>query len=162
MLARIREAGIGDRDIRTSGAQISPEREGDKGRRLRGFNARQSIELRLRELVGFGELLTTLAGSGADELEDAVFFVDAPSTLEPGALKAAMADPGAKAEALADAVGVRLGDVLFVREAEGELEGPMPAARHVLIAESNAHLTTPVAAGGQAITAMVTVRFVLR
>lgn len=162
LLERIRGAGIGDRDIRTGGAQIAPEWDWDKGRRLRGFTVRQSIEIRIRDLDRLGEILTSLAAAGADELDDAVFLLDDPRGFEREALKAAMADARSKAEALAESAGVRLGDVLVVREGGGE-SSPIPAARHVMMmAEAKADTLTPVVAGEQAIAASVTVRFALR
>lgn len=157
-----RAAGVAERDLRSGGVQVHPEWEWDKGRRLRGFTARAALELQVRDFAVIGDLLTAFARAGADEIGEVQFGVADPRAVEREALTAAMADARRKAEALAAAAGVRLGEVLQIGEVNVELPGPVPAPRARAMALETAEAPVPVAPGASVVPAAVVVRWALR
>jgi uncharacterized protein YggE len=128
----------------------------EDGRAVTGYNARNSVLVRLRDLSRAGAAIDAAVGAGANEVYGPTLIRTDRSTLERDALRAAMNDARAKAQAVAAAGGVSLGRVVTVVEG-GQAAPPMPyyaAADARATAES-----TPIAPGTSEIQASVTVTY---
>jgi uncharacterized protein YggE len=162
MVKAARATGVAERDLQSGGVQMQPEWEWDKGRRLRGFTARGSLELQIRDFDRIPDLLAALAAAGADEIGEVAFGVADPRATEREALVAAMADARRKAEALAAAAGLRLGEIQQIAEQGSEsIAPPLPMARGAMAVEMAA-APAPVLAGESTVHATVVVRWALR
>jgi len=122
LMAAIRAAGIKTGDVQTTSFSVQPmsndamaDREGRLPKVL-GYQATNSMELRLRDVARAGEILDILFEAGADTVEGPRFLLSDPAAAQAEARKAAVAAARAQAESYAAAVGMRLGRMLRVQE----------------------------------------------
>jgi uncharacterized protein len=154
VIAALRRVGVAERDIQTQQVSINPVLDED-GRTVSGYTARNSVAARLRDLSSAGAAIDAAVGAGANEVYGPNLIQTDRAGLERDALRAAMADARAKAQAVAAAGGVSLGRVLTAVEG-GQASPPLPyaAADARAMAES-----TPIAPGTSEIQAAVTVTY---
>jgi hypothetical protein len=148
VLGALRDAGVGERDLRTSGLGLQPvmDYRADGGPVLRGYEVRNAVIARLRDLDRLPVAIDAAIAAGATTLEDVHFDVEDRAAAEAAAREAAVADALARASALAAAAGASLGPVLAVVEAGATPPTPFPVARGArLMAAEMA--PTPVEAG---------------
>ena len=159
---QLREAGIADRDIQTSSLSLSPQYRrfgpGETGApEIIGYEARNQVSLRLREIAALGPALDRLVASGVNQFHGVSFDIADRAPRLAAARRAAVADARAKAELYAEAAGVALGRVIRISElGDG---GPVYAGAMAL-RESVA--ATPIAGGETVISAQVTLVYELR
>jgi uncharacterized protein YggE len=155
VIAALREAGVAERDIQTQQVSIMLVFT-DDARTVTGYQARNSVTARLRDLARAGAAIDAAVEAGANEVYGPNLIQSDRATIERQALAAAMADARAKAQAVAAAGGVALGRVLTVVEGGG-VAPPIPYAAdaRTAVAESS----TPVSPGTQEIQANVTVTY---
>lgn len=121
ILREVRSAGIPDADIRTSNYSVYPLYEyGTEGKRtLRGYEANQSVTIRIRELDRVNAVLEALRAGGATNVGSLRFDIDDPEVLRVEARANAIARARAQAETIASALGVRLGEATSFSESGG-------------------------------------------
>jgi uncharacterized protein len=146
VLAKLRELGIAEGDLNAPDVGIHPEYDHRKGQRLTGYRVVRQMTAKVRDLDALGEVLDGLVGSGANEVHGAQMSASDPSAADHEALRAAITEARAKAEALAEAGGVTLGVLARVEE-EPSHGSPMPRMRMMATAEMVADAPTEVAAG---------------
>lgn len=134
--------------IRTVAVDVQQEIDWVDGRRvLRGYVARNTIDVRVDDVTRVGDILDLSVGSGATSVQGLRFDVKDRAGLERDALRRAVADARARAEAAASGAGTTIGRVLRIEE-PNVMRAPaqqyMMAARGAM-AEDKA--MTPVAAG---------------
>jgi len=158
ILAALRAAGVADRDLRTEGLALQPvmDYRNDGPPRLRGYELRNSVVVRLRDPARLPGAIDGAIEAGATTLDGVRFDVEDPGGAEAVASDAAVADALEKAEALARAAGASLGPVLAIAEIERGRAAPFPVARasRLMAAES---APTPVEAGESEIVVTVEV-----
>jgi len=125
LIAAVSAAGVEARDVRTAELSVQPRFErGDEdaadseGRapRIRGYVARNTVELRLRDLGRAGDIIGSLFQAGANEVNGPRFSLANPAAAEAAARRAAVADATAEANSYADALGMRVARVLRVSQ----------------------------------------------
>jgi uncharacterized protein len=151
VLARLRELGLADADLNAPDVGIHPEYDYRKGQKLVGYRVVRQMTARVRDLDALGEILDGLVVAGANEVGGAHMTASDPSAAENEALRSAIASARAKAEVLADAAGVTLGDVVRIEEDRGSGVVPMPRFRAIAAMEA-AGSPTEVAAGDLTLT----------
>ncbi|MDD9922893.1 MAG: SIMPL domain-containing protein [Boseongicola sp.] len=157
VLAKLKELGVEDRDIQTTNISLSPrfQRSNDGSPpRVTGYIASNSLSVRVRDLDDLGGLLDQVVGQGTNTLNGVFFSVADPDPLRDQARELAVKNARSKAELLASAAGVEVGDVLEINELGGG--GSMPLQRSVLMEASDA---VPIAAGEIDFNQSVTVIF---
>jgi uncharacterized protein len=158
VIAALRAAGVEERDLQTQQVSITPLFD-ETARQVSGYQARNTVVARIRELDRAGAAIDSAVEAGANEVYGPTMSVADRAALERGALQAAMADARARAQAIASAGGVSLGRVLTVVEGGGVMPPPMPyAATDRAVAESS----TPIEPGTQETQAVVTVTYALQ
>lgn len=161
VLAAIKAARVEDRDVGTSGLTVQPQYDYGENRapKLSGYEVRNAVTIRARDLDGLGELLDAVVGAGSNQIEGLVFdLADREPRLDE-ARRAAVADARRKAELYAREAGVRLGKVLSIDE---RIQGEPPARPFALRAKAmDAAPAVPIARGEQELRAEVAVRWVL-
>ncbi len=122
VLAALKEQGVAEQDIQTSGFGIWSERMG--GQEATGgsdtrYHVTNSLIVVIREIENVGMLLDSAIEAGANNMYGIEFRSDDPGTVKGTARQAAIADAKAKAEELAALSGVSLGEVVSVSEIIG-------------------------------------------
>jgi uncharacterized protein YggE len=149
VLARVRDLGVADADLRAPDVQIHPEYDYRHGQKLTGYRVVRRMTARVRDLDRLGALLDAVVAAGANEVQGAEMTASDPSAADHAALAAAVATARARATAIAESAGVTLGDV--VRVEEGEPHGGQQPIGMMAMAES-ADVPTEVAAGDLTVT----------
>ncbi|MEL7132195.1 MAG: SIMPL domain-containing protein [Pseudomonadota bacterium] len=148
--------GIAARDIQTSQVSVTPVRDNraDGGRRITGFEARNAVTVRVRDLGGLGGVLDQVLEAGTNTLGGLRFQLQDTGAAQAEARAAAVRDAVAKAEQLSAAAGVTLGPVLAI--SEGGV-GPQPE----MFAAAARSVDVPIAAGELIVSVRVSMRFAL-
>lgn len=162
LIDKLKQAGIGERDIQTSNFQVSPkytrpERGGVA--RITGYQVSNQVQVTVREIDKAGEILDMLVRLGANQMSGMSFEVSSADELKDAARVKAMKAARRRAELLADAAGAEVGEVIAIAE-DAPVGGPRPMAMHrsAMAAESS----VPIAAGEQELVARVTVTWKLK
>jgi uncharacterized protein YggE len=165
VLAKLKSAGIPADAIRTIAYDVQYEWEFVNNRRVgKGYVARNTVDVRIDTIDRVGEYLEIAATSGATSLGGIRFDFKDRSKLEREALRLAVADARAKADAAALGAGRVIDRIIKVEEAGGFR--PMPVDRVMMRAEvgqaADASFAPPISAGQTDIRAQVTVTAVLK
>ncbi|MGI4875978.1 MAG: SIMPL domain-containing protein [Janthinobacterium lividum] len=157
VVAAVRRAGIAGRDIQTSGLSLAPQYRYEDNRPpvLTGYQATNTVSLRLRNLPDAGRLLDTLVAAGANQINGPVFHVDAADGALDEARVAAVATARARAELYARAAGLKVRRIVSIGESGGEQAVPRPM---MMMARAKVQDATPVVPGE--VTLAVTVNMV--
>ena len=160
---KLRAAGIPADAIRTVAYDVQYEWDFVNGKRVgRGYVARNSIEVRIDSIDRVGELLEVAVGSGATSLNGIRFDMKDQGKLEREALRMAVSDARAKAEAAAAGAGRSIDRIMRIDEQSGVMPPvPMPYLRQSAQAAA-ADAAPPIQAGQMEIRARVAVTAVLK
>ena len=149
-------SGIGRDAVRTLGYSIQQEFDFVNGRRVpRDYAARNAVEIKVEALDRVGDLLDAVVQAGATSVSDVRFDLRDRSGAEREALRLAVVDARARAEAAASGAGRQIERVLKVEEGERETP-PMPRPMTMARMAQDAPVETPVAPGTIEIHARVT------
>jgi uncharacterized protein len=161
ILDALAKAGIPAKDVRTIGHEVSIERPWQDGRPgpVTGYRVATSAEVRVRDLRQLGPVLDQVVAAGSNEVSGLRLVKDDPSAEQQRALSDAVARAREKAEVIARAAGVSLGEVLSVAESAAGPPVPYPV-RTLGMAEARGG--APVAEGELEFTAQVAVVFAIR
>lgn len=160
LLAAIKSAGIADRDVQTSGINLNPQYafEQNKPPVVTGYQARNTVSLKVRDIGKLGKVLDALAAAGASELNGPNFGIDDPEPLYAQARLDALKKAQARAETYANALGLRVRRIVRISEGGGNVMRPMPMMRATAM---KADAETPVAAGETSVSVNLDVVFEL-
>jgi len=160
---KLRAAGIPTDAIRTIAYDVQYEWDFVNNKRVgRGYVARNTIDVRIDSVERVGEYLEIAAGSGATSLGGIRFDLKDQARLEREALRLAVVDARAKADAAAAGAGRSVDRILRIEE-QGVTAPPMPVRLMREVAQSaSADSTPPISVGQTEIRARVTVTAVLK
>jgi uncharacterized protein YggE len=119
MVDSLKANDVEEKDIQTSGLSIQPEYDFTDGRQLlRGFRVTNMLTAKLRDIDRTGEIVDEAVEAGGDNttINGISFSIDDPEQLKGQAREAAVADARSRAETLATASGVSLGDPITISE----------------------------------------------
>ena len=166
VLAAIGKLGVPREQIQTSELQLypvysqdaPPERGVPAEPRIVGYRATNVVSVRLEKLDLIGPVVDAGLEAGANQVEGVNFGLRGALAARQQALRQA-ADAGSKkAEALADALGVRLVGLLEV--VEGGVQMFTPRVANVRMAMESAQMdTTPISPGQVSVEATVTLTY---
>lgn len=162
VLATLSEAGVQEKDVQTTEHDVQVERPWQSGKPgpITGYTVSDQVRITVRDLAKLGAAIDRMTAAGANTLRALSFQKDDPAPERARALAAAYGVARAKAEALAKAAGVTLGDVLQLGEATQA--PPFPVRPMMAMARASASAETPVAAGEVEISATVDVLYAIR
>lgn len=160
VVTAVRKAGIADRDIQTAGLSLQPQYkyENNQPPLLTGYQATNSVNLRIRKIADTGKLLDTLVTVGANQINGPTFRVDDSDGALDEARLAAIKTAKARAELYAAAAGLRIKRIVTLAESSGFEPGPRPMMMKMGSA-AEAAPSTPVAPGEVALTINLTAMF---
>ena len=160
---KLAQTGVKDDQIRTLAYDLQLEFDFDKGRQVpRGYVARDTIEVRLDDITLVGAVIDASVGAGATNIGGVRFDLKDRDTLEREALKKAVADGRARADAAAAGAGVTVASVLRIEEQRIFSPPPGPSPMMMRVAAAEAAPPTQIDAGQIEIRAHVTLTAALR
>lgn len=161
VIDKLRAAGIPADAIRTIGYDLQQEWDYVNNQRVsRGYVARNTIDVRVDATDRIGELLEMAVGSGATSVGGVRFDLKDRAKLEREALRLAVEDARARADAAAAGAGRSIDRILRIDAQSGGAPVPMPRA--AMLREQAASDAPPIVAGQIEIRAQVTVTSVLK
>ena len=110
---------VAEKDIKTENFSIYPQYDyTDDGRVLRGYRVNNTVRAKVRDLATLSDVIDDAAGAGGDSIviNSIQFMIDDTTPLQTKARSLAVKDAEAKAQTLAKASGVRLGEPLTITE----------------------------------------------
>ena len=145
MVAALKKAGVADRDIQTSRIELNPQYkyENNQPPTITGYQASNTVNVRLREIGKVGDVLDALVKQGANQINGPAFSVDKPDAAMDEARTDAVKHAQARADLYAAATGLKVRRIISISES-GEMA---PSPRPMLYAAKLAGASTPVAAG---------------
>jgi hypothetical protein len=160
VIAAVRGAGVAERDVQTEGLSLQPQYSYENRiQTLTGYQASNTVRLRLRDVANAGPLLDALVKAGANQISGPDFSIDEPEAALDEARRAAMAKARARAALYAEAAGLKVVRIAAISEGGTSAPAPRPMMRSMAMAEDSA--SPPVAPGEVSLAASVTVRFEL-
>jgi hypothetical protein len=129
------------------------------GSKVTGFEAARPMTIRVRDVDLLGTILDELVEGGATRVHGTSMELADPDEAAREALAGAVAAARGRAEALASAAGVGLGDPLRIEEEMSEM--PVPRGMAMLRAAASEAAPTEIAAGEVEITARVRAWFAI-
>jgi uncharacterized protein len=157
LIDALKDAGVQAKDLKTEHLDVSPRYDLEKVGDPRGYSASSSVSVRSQPLDRAARLSDVAVRAGADNVSGPSLSVADQDAQYRRALERAFDDARAKAEALAAAAGVSLGEVTAIIEGGQPPDFPVYAT-----AERALDAKTPIEPGSEAITASVTVTFAIR
>jgi len=159
---RLRAAGVPDEAIKTTAYDLQPDWDYTGDRRvLRGYVARNTIDVRIENIDRVGELLDMVVNAGATSVENIRFDLKDRERVEREALRIAVADAKARATAAAAGAGMSVDRIIRIDE-QGVSSPPIPLRRETLQVSGVAAGAPPVAAGSMDVRAHVMVTTLLK
>ncbi len=164
MINSMKANGVDEKDIQTSSLSIYPEYNYlDDGRQeLRGFRVQNTVNAKIRDIDKTGEIVDEAVEAGGNDavINSISFSIDKPEDLQKQAREQAVADAKARAETLAQAAGVSLGDAISISESSY-----IPPVYYEGAARDSAAGApvpeTPIEAGELDVTVDVTITFAI-
>jgi len=161
----VKAQGVEEKDIRTENFWLNPSYDWATGQQmLRGFEANQSLRVKVRDLDKVSAVLAAATNAGANQAGSVSFTVDEPEAKRAEARMEAIKEAKEKAEKLADELGVELGEIKSFSEGGGGYYPPVmmrAEAYGMGGGEDMAQKQTPLPAGEKEITVSVTIVYEL-
>ncbi len=159
---KLRAAGVPKEAVQTIAYGLELEFDYAGGKRTpRGYLARNSIEVRVDDLARVGEIMDAAVAAGATTIGGVRFDLKDRAAVEREAVKAAVADALARAEAAAAGAGKTIDHVQRIEEQSGA-RIPTPMMTLAARAPSPGVPETPVAPAEIEIRAQVTLTAVMK
>jgi len=162
VMAAIKAAGIAERDIQTSGINLSPQyRYADnEAPKITGYQASNTVSLKVRDITRLGKVLDSLAAQGANQINGPSFEIDQPEPVYDEARLAALKKAQARAETYAKSLGLRVRRIVSISEgSSGGFRPPMPMM--AMARAGKAEMDTAVAPGETTLSVSLDVVFEL-
>lgn len=156
----LRKASLAPDAVRTISYNLSPEFDFTNGKQvLRGYVARNTIEVRVDDVTRVGEIVQLAVGSGATSISGIRFDLKNRVEIERQALAAAVKQARARADAMAVAAGRSVDRVVRIDDQAGS-GGPPPHPMYARAMMSDAAGAAPappppIEAGDLEVTARV-------
>jgi hypothetical protein len=152
MIKSIRDNGVAKDDIQTLQFNISPEYDYSNGRQLlKGFRVTNVVSAKLRDINKTSKVVDDAVTAGGDNTQE----------LQAQAREKAVADAKARAQTLAGAAGVTIGDPITISETSFQ---PVPLASKAFAEDRGAGAApaTPIEPGKLDVTVTVNVTWGIR
>ena len=152
--------GVADEDVQTAELNLQAQYadgDGHGPRRLTGYEASNTLSVRLHDLGRVGAVVDALVASGANTVNGISFQLADPAAAEDEARRRAVKALQAKAELYAQATGYRLQRLVSLSDGGGYAQAPHAVFARRAMAQS----VTPIAAGELTVSASVSAQYEL-
>jgi uncharacterized protein len=162
VLDKIKGLGLPADAIRTSSYDLQPEFDYANNRQaLRGYVARNAVEVRVDDFPKLGEVLDVAVGAGATNVGGVRFDLKDRTETEQQALTRAVADARGQADTAARAAGMKVERVLRI-EVHREAVMPPPPRPMMMRTGIAAEAAPPIAPGELEVRVAVTLTAAVR
>jgi uncharacterized protein YggE len=161
---RVKAAGVPADAIQTTGYNLQPEFDYANGKQtLRGYVARNQVQVRIDALPKLGDVLAAAVATGATSVSGVRFDLKEREKVEREALRLAVRDARQRADAAASGADVQIDRIVRIDE-ERTFEGPPPRPMAMTSrAEGIAvQAAVPIEAGEIEVRARVTLTVAIR
>jgi uncharacterized protein YggE len=163
VIQRLKGAGLTADALRTISYDLQPEFDYVSGKQtLRGYLARNAIEVRVDDLQKLGEILDVAVGAGATSVSGIRFDLRDRTGVEREALRQAVEDARSRANAAAVGAGMKVDRVIRIEDQRVDITPPPPRPLMTMRAEMAVPPPPPVIAGELEIKASVTLTAIIR
>ncbi|MCO6185527.1 SIMPL domain-containing protein [Rhizobium sp. L1K21] len=125
VIALLKEAGVEEKNIQTSGFSISPQMDyrsdSSTPGKITGYQVRNSVTVKVTDLASIGKLLDSAVDAGLNEGGQIAFTNQDMRKLTRQAETRAVKDALEKAKLLAEAAGVKPGKIISINESGGAM-----------------------------------------
>ncbi|WP_226648231.1 SIMPL domain-containing protein [Microbulbifer variabilis] len=128
LMKAIKKAGIAKKDIQTSGVSLSPRYhyQRDQKPQIVGYTARNTVNIKVRELDKLGTVLDDLTTAGANQINGPSFEIGEPGPVKAEAREKALIDAQERATIYAKALGMKVRRIVSISEqGSGGMPRPM-------------------------------------
>jgi len=164
VIEAVKAQGIEQKDIKTESLSLYPAFDWTDGEQIpRGFEANQSLRVKVRNLEKIGSVLSAATAAGANQAGGVSFTIDDPEELLAEARSLAIDDAKEKAANLAGKLGVTLGKLKGF--GEGGAYNPLPMYEGVMMDRGmggGGGSAIPVPTGEQDVRMSVTLTYEVR
>ncbi|MCC6612687.1 MAG: SIMPL domain-containing protein [Anaerolineae bacterium] len=147
IISALEGAGVNRDDIQTSNFNVFPEDRFDSASGQptgeRTYHAVLGVNVIVRTVDNAGEIITTALDAGANSINGLSFGIADTTELEAQARQAAVADAKARADQLAEAFGVSVGNVVAISEGISGGSSPVPVMRDMAVGMGGASNIVP-------------------
>ncbi|MDP2609847.1 MULTISPECIES: SIMPL domain-containing protein [unclassified Oceanobacter] len=159
LMAVTRKLDIAEEHVRAEQISNYPQYQWiDKSRTYTGEQVTRRIEITLRDLGNYGDLVHQLMQNPLVQISQSQFRFDNRDALENQALQNALLKAKDKAHLMATTLNSELGDVLAISESGSRINQPVYAMREMSVSSKQ---SAPMLVQKQTISASVDVRFEL-
>ena len=163
VLDRLEAEGIADKAIETANVVVFPNRYYDQQsgqEKTTGYRAQNTVTVTFDDLSLIGDVFAAAIEAGADNVYGPSWQLSEDNAAVATALTRAVANAQSKAEALAAAQGVQLGEALILSESSVSQPYPLYDARATAEAGADSSVTPPpINPQNMEVTASVTVTY---
>jgi uncharacterized protein YggE len=157
----VRAAGIAERDVQTAGISVQPQYRYAENTppTITGYQASNTVSLRVHDIARLGKVLDALVASGANQVNGPNFEIDKPEPVYDEARRDALGQAQARAAMYAKTLGLRVRRIVSISEGGGYRQPiPMPM---MAMARGKAEADTAVSPGETSLGADLDVVFEL-
>jgi len=119
VIALAHSAGVNPKDIETSALRMAPNYSEEKVPRFLGYEVSQTMEITLKDLSKYEELMTKLLSGGVNRVDNIAFYVGDTRKLKDEARLKAIRAAKEKAVAMATELGQTIGKPWDISEETG-------------------------------------------
>jgi len=159
VVAAIKAAGIAEKDVQTSGINLSPQYQYKEGeaQKINGYQASNTVSLKVRDVSRLGKVLDALAAQGANQINGPSFEIDNPEPVYDEARIAALKKAQQRADTYARQLGLKVRRIVSI--SEGRSGGVRPVM--MMARAQSAAMDTPVSPGETTLSVNLDVTFEL-
>jgi uncharacterized protein YggE len=126
VIESLKDNGVAEEDIQTVGFSVYPQYDYPPNRpqgEIIGYVVNNVVTAKIRDLDTTGKVIddATVAGGNDAVVQGVSFTIDDPTELQEEARRQAVEQAKAQAEQLADAAGVKLGELISISESGGAI-----------------------------------------
>ena len=154
VLAAVKAQGVAADDIQTTNFNIFPVYD-EKGQKITGYRVYNTVSVKVKKLDTLGAVLTAATDAGANTSYGVSFDVLDRTAAYNEALAQAMGKAKARADKMAETLGVKIGTVLSISESSS-YSGPVRGMPEEQM-DSAKGINVPTASGQLDVTASVSV-----
>lgn len=160
VMAALRDLGLTEKEVSTSGYNIYGStqvinRGSDREETVTTYYVQNRINITTQDLDNLGEIIDRAVKAGANQVQGIRFDVQDKQALQLEALRLAVRQGRAKAEAMAEAAGLVLGDLLTMNESYSTYAPMVTAVAY----RADAAVGTAINPGDVEVSATVQMKF---
>jgi uncharacterized protein len=163
VLQKLKDAGLAADALQTRGYDLQPDYDYNNGRQtIRGYVARNTVEVRVDDLPRVGEIVDMAVTAGATSVGGVRFDLKDKQAAEREALRLAVEDARRRAEAAAGGAGMKVERIIRIEEQRVVITPPRPAMMAMRAEASQAAGAPPLEAGELELRGAVTLTATIR